>query len=186
MSRCLSWCSVLSPHLYSVYINTLPSLLRQVAAPATHLVPSSGSADAGMVPVNSLLFADDVAVIGSAKSVKEMLKLCEDHSLSLGYRWNPLKCAVLNHPTSSTSSSGSTHLRLYGTPLPLVDKFVYLGMPFVKTGLSAASVLPLRSPGVLQLMGILNKIGVNRQGFSLLLCARIYATFNVFKIAAFV
>ncbi|KAG0923487.1 hypothetical protein G6F32_014259 [Rhizopus arrhizus] len=38
--------SVLSPHLYSVYINTLPSLLRQVAAPATHLVPSSGSADA--------------------------------------------------------------------------------------------------------------------------------------------
>ncbi|KAG1280192.1 hypothetical protein G6F64_014540 [Rhizopus arrhizus] len=26
-------------------------------------------------------------------------------------------------------------------------------------------------------MGILNKIGVNRQGFSLLLCARIYATF---------
>ncbi|KAG1026132.1 hypothetical protein G6F25_012713 [Rhizopus arrhizus] len=173
----MSRCSVLSPHLYSVYINTLPSLLRQVAAPATHLVPSSGSADAGMVPVNSLLFADDVAVIGSAKSVKEMLKLCEDHSLSLGYRWNPLKCAVLNHPTSSTSSSGSTQLKLYGTPLPLVDKFVYLGMPFIKTGLSAASVLPLRSPGVLQLMGILNKIGVNRQGFSLLLCARIYATF---------
>ncbi|KAG1554768.1 hypothetical protein G6F50_012949 [Rhizopus delemar] len=58
--------SVLSPHLYSVYINTLPALLRQVAAPATHLVPSSGSPDAGMVPVNSLLFADDVAVIGSA------------------------------------------------------------------------------------------------------------------------
>ncbi|KAG1434583.1 hypothetical protein G6F56_014259 [Rhizopus delemar] len=26
-------------------------------------------------------------------------------------------------------------------------------------------------------MGILNKIGVNRQGFSLLLCARIYSTF---------
>ncbi|KAG1532712.1 hypothetical protein G6F49_013649 [Rhizopus delemar] len=38
--------SVLSPHLYSVYINTLPALLRQVAAPATHLVPSSRSPDA--------------------------------------------------------------------------------------------------------------------------------------------
>ncbi|KAG1274879.1 hypothetical protein G6F64_015019 [Rhizopus arrhizus] len=50
-------------------------------------------------------------------------------------------------------------------------------MPFVKTGLSAASVLPLRSPGVLKLMSILNLIGVNRQGFSLLLCSRIYATF---------
>ncbi|KAG0931012.1 hypothetical protein G6F32_011821 [Rhizopus arrhizus] len=42
--------SVLSPHLYSVYINTLPALLRQIAAPATHLVPSSGRSDAGMVP----------------------------------------------------------------------------------------------------------------------------------------
>jgi hypothetical protein len=160
-----------------VYINTLPALLRQVAAPATHLVPSSGSADAGMVPVNSLLFADDVAVIGSAKSVKEMLKLCEDHSLSLGYRWNPLKCAVLNHPTSSSSSSGSTQLKLYGTSLPLVDKFVYLGVPFVKSGLSAPSLVSLRSPDVLKVMAILNKIGVNRQGFSLLLCSRIYATF---------
>ncbi|KAG1442779.1 hypothetical protein G6F56_010928 [Rhizopus delemar] len=29
--------SVLSPHLYSVYINTLPPLLRQVAAPATQM-----------------------------------------------------------------------------------------------------------------------------------------------------
>ncbi|KAG1442291.1 hypothetical protein G6F56_011126 [Rhizopus delemar] len=38
--------SVLSPHLYSVYINTLPPLLRQVAAPATQMVPSSGSPDA--------------------------------------------------------------------------------------------------------------------------------------------
>ncbi|KAG0848852.1 hypothetical protein G6F17_011287 [Rhizopus arrhizus] len=161
--------SVLSPHLYSVYINTLPSLLRQVAAPVTHLVPSSGSADAGMVPVNSLLFADDVAVIGSAKSVKEMLKLCEDHSLSLGYRWNPLKCAVLNHPQSSSSSSfllsSSDRLQLYGTPLPLVDEFVYLGVPFVKSGLSAPSLVSLQSPGVLKVMAILNKIGVNRQGF---------------------
>ncbi|KAG0868148.1 hypothetical protein G6F15_012243 [Rhizopus arrhizus] len=167
--------SVLSPHLYSVYINTLPSLLRQVAAPANHLVPSSGSADAGMVPVNSLLFADDVAVIGSAKSVKEMLKLCEEHSLSLGYRWNPTKCAVLNHPPSSSSSSD--RLQLYGTPLPLVDEFVYLGVPFVKSGLSAPSLVSLRSPGVIKVMAILNKIGVNRQGFSLLLCSRIYATF---------
>ncbi|KAG1437855.1 hypothetical protein G6F57_020089 [Rhizopus arrhizus] len=156
MSRCLSWCQITHPpHLYSVYINTLPSLLRQVAAPATHLVPSSGRSDAGMVPVNSLLFADDVAVIGSAKSVKEMLKLCEQHSLSLGYRWNPTKCAVLNHPPSSSSSSlpsSSDRLQLYDTPLPTVDEFVYLGVPFVKSGLSAPSLVSLRSPGVIKVV----------------------------------
>ncbi|KAG1053805.1 hypothetical protein G6F43_004139 [Rhizopus delemar] len=174
--------SVLSPHLCSVYINTLPALLRQVAAPATHLVPCSGSPDAGMVPVNSLLFADDVAVIGSAKSVKEMLKLCEEHSLSLGYRWNPSKCAMLNYPptSSSTSSSlpsSSDRLQLYDTPLPLVDEFVYLGVPFVKSGLYAPSLVSLQPPGVLKVMAILNKIGINRQGFSLLLYSRLYATF---------
>ncbi|KAG1606256.1 hypothetical protein G6F45_014023 [Rhizopus arrhizus] len=112
-----------------------------------------------------------------------MLKLCEEHSLSLGYRWNPTKCAVLNHPQSSSSSSSSTlpsssgRLQLYDTPLPLVDEFVYLGVPFVKSGLSAPSLVSLRSPGVLKVMAILNKVGVNRQGFSLLLCSRLYATF---------
>ncbi|KAG1131666.1 hypothetical protein G6F38_013360 [Rhizopus arrhizus] len=106
-----------------------------------------------------------------------MLKLCEEHSLSLGYRWNPTKCAVLNHPPLSSSSSSSDRLQLYGTPLPLVDEFVYLGVPFVKSGLSAPSLVSLRSPGVIKVMAILNKIGVNRQGFSLLLCSRIYATF---------
>ncbi|KAG1181589.1 hypothetical protein G6F35_015859 [Rhizopus arrhizus] len=110
-----------------------------------------------------------------------MLKLCEQHSLSLGYRWNPTKCAVLNHPPSSSSSSSlpssSDRLQLYDTPLPMVDEFVYLGVPFVKSGLSAPSLVSLRSPGVIKVMAILNKIGVNRQGFSLLLCSRIYATF---------
>ncbi|KAG1434898.1 hypothetical protein G6F56_014152 [Rhizopus delemar] len=111
-----------------------------------------------------------------------MLRLAEQHSLSLGYRWNPMKCAVLNH----SPSSNEDHIQLYGTPLPLVSNFTYLGMPFVKTGLSAAMVLSLRSPGVLKLMGILNMIGVNRQGFSLLLCARIYSTFINCKTDAFV
>ncbi|KAG1452232.1 hypothetical protein G6F56_007873 [Rhizopus delemar] len=165
--------SVLSPHLYSVYINTLPPLFRQVAAPATQMVPSSGSPDAGIVPVNSLLFADDVAVFGSARSVQQMLRLAEQHSFSLGYRCNPMKCAVLNH----SPSSNEDYIQLYDTPIPLVNHFTYLGMPFVKSGLSAAMVLPLRAPGVLKLMSVLNMIAVNRQGFSLLLCARTYATF---------
>ncbi|KAG1037103.1 hypothetical protein G6F43_012929 [Rhizopus delemar] len=50
-------------------------------------------------------------------------------------------------------------------------------LPFVKSGLSAPSLASLRSPGVLKVMAILNKIGVNSQGFSLLLCSRLYATF---------
>lgn len=237
--------SVLSPHLYSLYINSLPRLLRQVTTSTTHCVnaddngfitrsavsssvlsiPSGVSGVSGVsvssgvsgvpgvsvssgvsgVPVpfgvsgisvdesslagslvslsrgttaiNSLLFADDVAIFGSKDSVLSMLQLAEQHSYELGYRWNPLKCAVLNHPSTTSSTSSSFSLSLYGTPLPRVDEFVYLGVPFVKNGLSTPALLSHRSPGALKAMGILNRIGVNRQGFSLSLCARLYSTF---------
>ncbi|KAG1607316.1 hypothetical protein G6F45_013795 [Rhizopus arrhizus] len=58
----------------------------------------------------------------------------------------------------------------------LVNTSVFVWSPPV-SGLSAPSLVSLRSPGVLKVMAILNKIGVNRQGFSLLLCSRLYATF---------
>ena len=80
--------SVLSPHLYSIYINSLPSLLRSVTTPTTHsvLYSSSRSREPISTPLNCLLFADDVALFGSDISVHSMLSLCEQHSLSLGYR----------------------------------------------------------------------------------------------------
>jgi hypothetical protein len=33
-----------------------------------------------------------------------MLEAAARHSLTLGYRWNPLKCAVLNYPIGRTDS----------------------------------------------------------------------------------
>ena len=166
--------SVLSPHLYSIYINSLPALLRSVATPSSHCVPCPSSPSSPpSVPLNSLLFADDVAIFGSHSSVADMLSLCEQHSLSLGYRWNPAKCAVINH----SSSVSSSRLSLYGDPLPLSDSFVYLGVPFCSRGVESSTIVSSRSPGVLKVMGLLNYIGVNRNAFSLFLCSRIYSTF---------
>ena len=102
-----------------------------------------------------------------------MLLLSADHSFSLGYRWNPSKSAVINHP----SPSSPLRLSLYGEPLPIADSFVYLGVPFCSRGVDSSAIIPCRSPGVLKVMGLLNHIGVNRNGFSLLLCSKIYATF---------
>jgi hypothetical protein len=137
-------------------------------------VSGASSSSGYSTAINSLLFADDVAIFGSKDSVSAMLQLAEQHSFSLGYRWNPLKCAVLNHPSVN---SRSFRLQLYGEPLPMVSQFVYLGVPFEKKGLSTPALLAHRSPGTLKAMGILNRIGVNRQGFSLSLCARLYSTF---------
>ncbi|KAG1310657.1 hypothetical protein G6F62_014572 [Rhizopus arrhizus] len=48
--------------------------------------------------INALLYADDVAILGSASEVKQMLDLAQIHSQVLGYRWSPTKCAILNAP----------------------------------------------------------------------------------------
>ncbi|KAG1443293.1 hypothetical protein G6F56_010727 [Rhizopus delemar] len=141
--------SVLSPHLYSIYINTLPSLLRQAALPSTTSIPStspSGPPPPGShygflglpygplmspppttpspTPINCLLYADDVALVGSAREVRHMLDLAQIHSIKLGYKWAPPKCAVLNAP--APGSSRSISLSLYGDALSPVETFTYL------------------------------------------------------------
>lgn len=177
--------SVLSPHLYSIYVNSLPGLLRSISGSSTPsvLVPQSLLVNSSLgstgvnTPINSLLFADDVAIFGSKDEVSGMLSLCEQHSLQLGYRWSPSKCAVLNHPSATSSTSSGLSLSLYDEVLPQVDSFKYLGVPFLRRGLDAAALISLRTPDTLKSMALLNLSGVNRDGFSLQLCSRLYSTF---------
>lgn len=168
--------SVLSPQLYSLYINSLPALLRSAAGPSTTSVIVPGiESSSEPTSINCLLFADDVAILGTAHEVASMLSIAEDHSLSLGYRWNPSKCAVMNSP--SPTSSRFVQLSLYGEPLPTVDEFIYLGVPFDKKGINGPGVLALRSAGAIKTMSLLTSVGVNRCGYSLLLCSRFFTTF---------
>ncbi|KAI7872687.1 hypothetical protein BDF14DRAFT_8650 [Spinellus fusiger] len=60
-----------------------------------------------------------------------MLALAEQHSYALGFRWNPSKCVVLNHPSPLSSTACGYTLSLYGIPLPQADEVTYLGLPFV-------------------------------------------------------
>jgi hypothetical protein len=162
--------SVLSPHLYSLYINSLPSYLRSGATGATMISVPDATAP---IAINSLLFADDVAIFGSKVEVQRMLDVAAGHSLSLGYRWNPSKCAVLG---TATALAGDP-LVLYDEALPVVEEFTYLGIPFRYNGLYAPGILSLRSAGAVKTMALLNSVGVNRNGFSLLLSARLYKAF---------
>ncbi|KAG1086115.1 hypothetical protein G6F39_012525 [Rhizopus arrhizus] len=191
--------SVLSPHLYSIYINTLPALLRSAATSTTTMVsslspsgpPGSGfglspglpfgptldvsSLSSSPTAINSLLYADDVAILGSASEVKQMLDLAQIHSQVLGYRWSPTKCAILNAP--DPTSSRYVRLTLYDEDIPSVDEFVYLGVPFVRTGISPSRLVAHRKPGAQLKMAQLCAIGANRSGFSLLFSSRLYAMF---------
>ncbi|KAG2192063.1 hypothetical protein INT47_006506 [Mucor saturninus] len=161
--------SVLSPLLYSLYINSLPGVLRSVATPSTTSVLPPGATQ--RTPINCLLFADDVAILGSASQVQRMLNLSAEHSQSIGYRWSPSKCAVLNAPTTGPQ------MTLYGNSLPTVDEFVYLGVPFNKDGLYGPGILSLRKASAIKTMALLTSVGVHKNGFSLLLCSRLYTSF---------
>ncbi|KAG1167869.1 hypothetical protein G6F71_009360 [Rhizopus microsporus] len=84
--------SVSSPYLYSVYINSLPNFLR----PAP-IVDTDFNDPLIVAPkLNCLLYADDVVLITDADSMQPLLSKCEEHSLSLGYRWNPKKCVIVD------------------------------------------------------------------------------------------
>ena len=76
--------SVLSPHLYSLYINSLPSALRSAASAGTTSVCPPGTPSTSPIPLNCLLFADDVAIVGSRSQVQRMLNIAAEHSRSLG------------------------------------------------------------------------------------------------------
>ncbi|KAG0927454.1 hypothetical protein G6F30_012709 [Rhizopus arrhizus] len=123
--------SILSPFLYSIYINSLPALLRSVRLPiSARYYSSNPQREFDGLWLNCLLYADDVVLIGAPEVMPRLLKTAEEHSFSLGYRWNPAKCVVLN----SAFSLGGPQLKLYGDGIPIQSTFNYLGVPFDDTG----------------------------------------------------
>ncbi|KAG1145661.1 hypothetical protein G6F38_005494 [Rhizopus arrhizus] len=83
--------SILSPYLYSVYINQLPVYLR----PQTIKEDTSPLQLAPLL--NCLLYADDVVLIANSSTMVDLLQKCEEHSMQMGYRWNPSKCVILDN-----------------------------------------------------------------------------------------
>ncbi|EIE80717.1 hypothetical protein RO3G_05422 [Rhizopus delemar RA 99-880] len=66
---------------------------------------------------------------------------------------------------------------LYGQDLPNADEFTYLAVPFDGKGISSAALIKHRSSGTLAAMAQLHSMGLNRQGFPLLLSSRLFASF---------
>ncbi|KAG1570687.1 hypothetical protein G6F48_013530 [Rhizopus delemar] len=104
-----------------------------------------------------------------------MLDLAQTHSLTLGYKWSPPKCAVLNAPAAS--SSRYVQMSLYDQELPSAEEFIYLGIPFNGQGISVSALIKHRSASTLAAMAQLHSMGLNRQGFPLLLSSRLFAAF---------
>jgi hypothetical protein len=168
--------SILSPFLYSVYINSLPTALREVRIPNTNRAfDRPPRRKYGGLWMNCLLYADDVALIGTAESMPRLLKAAEAHSRRLGYRWHPAKCVVVNPP----SDRGGRPLKLYGSEIPTADSFSYLGIPINKKGkLDTQLLLDRNTQSAVSAMRVgLRPLGLASASFSRMVAAKLYAVF---------
>ena len=110
-----------------------------------------------------------MVLIAAPQDLAILLQKCEDHSHRLGYRWNPLKCAILA-PSSDTQSYS-----LYGTTIPRQGIFSYLGIPINPGGyLNTTQLIQDNVNKALQTMNQMTTIGVNNKGFDRLLSVRFY------------
>ncbi|KAI8146846.1 hypothetical protein BJV82DRAFT_501395, partial [Fennellomyces sp. T-0311] len=119
--------------------------------------------------INSLLYADDVAILGSPEHVHTLLAVAEQHSQALGYRWHPAKCQVID--------SGPTRYTLYGEPLAKVAWVEYLGIPFNAKGIDTSRLIQHNTAKTTNAMRMLHSIGAQQYSFGLGVSLRLYRTF---------
>ncbi|KAI7870879.1 uncharacterized protein EV154DRAFT_581112, partial [Mucor mucedo] len=155
---------------------TLPNLLRSIRIPSSsRLFDEVPKRLYNGLWLNSLLYADDVVILGTFETMPRLLKMAEQHSFELGYRWNPLKSVIVNSP----KYIGSSPLKLYGSPIPCADHFSYLGIPFNSNAEIDVTMLierNTRSAIVAMRTGI-QPLGVHSPCFSRLTTAKLYTTF---------
>lgn len=167
--------TTISPFLYNIYINSLPSRLRNISfANPRHntYIESEGN----MYLINSLLFADDVACIGTKETLQRLLNTAEQHSFELGYRWNPSKCAILG-PTQHNNTDSINNFKIYNSTIPNVQIFKYLGIHFNNRGMDSREMILHNTNKGTKAMNILHSIGTNSTGFDKHLSLKFYKSF---------
>ncbi|KAI8636363.1 hypothetical protein BD408DRAFT_355829, partial [Parasitella parasitica] len=127
--------------------------------------------------LNSLFFADDVVILGNARNTQALLNIAEQHSISLGYRWNPLKSAIILPPHLQSATPSPPSYALYDQPIPTVANFKYLGIYFSYKGIDNKQMLLHNATKGSQAMNILHSLGANATGFDKQLSFQFYKCF---------
>ncbi|EIE91862.1 hypothetical protein RO3G_16573 [Rhizopus delemar RA 99-880] len=100
----------------------------------------------------------------------DLLRKCEEHSIQMGYQWNPSKCVILDNQPQTVEYA------IYDQVLPQATTFTYLGIPFKPGGhLDPEKLVQSNIFKAMSTINVLSSIGVNPSGFSKLLCSRFYA-----------
>jgi hypothetical protein len=135
--------SIISPLLYSLYINDLAEAVRTVAP--------------GLQRV--FLYADDVAIIvDNEEQIKTITDALEAHSHLNNYRYNPRKCEILN-------TSATTATTIYGERMTRCERFKYLGCWIDQDGIRWTDHLRELQARTKQVLNFFRSVGFNSGGY---------------------
>jgi hypothetical protein len=158
--------SVLSPFLYSLFIDDLPRTLDR----CQKIKVNNAS-------VNILMYADDIALISRTKpNLQRMLNLCEGHASANRYRFNVQKCATL--------SRGPATFLIGSETIPSTHTFTYLGVEINKNGIAVSDFIHRRIQATLKSANMVRNMGMNVGGFSIRTSSQLYKTFVRSKLEA--
>lgn len=158
--------SVLSPLLYSIFINSLPEALE--AGPRVIV---------GSAAVNCILYADDLVLVAkTATHLKLLLKMCESHARRNRYAYNVSKCAVIG-PDDAVFTIDAQRIRR-------AESFVYLGVDIDRKGIDASKFVARRIKDTKTTAENVRMMGMNIGGFSIRSSANIYKSFLRSKLEA--
>lgn len=154
--------SVLSPLLYSIYLDPLVDKLRtngpRISLP--HQIEG----------INSLLYADDIALIASSPyQLRRLLQIAEEDSLERGYRFSPTKCVVVGSDRSPQ--------RLYDSPLLRQSSFNYLGIEIDHRGVNPKLHAASRSSKATKAAARLRQAGARFKNFPAVVNLQLFAAF---------
>lgn len=110
--------SILSPLLYSIFIDDLATMLQDVGI----------NAESCGLSLSYLLYADDIVLFCNDRATHQrLLATCHDHSLLNGYSFNIQKCCTL--------STKAEYFYLNHEVIPCSESFNYLGFIFSLSGI---------------------------------------------------
>jgi len=140
--------SVLSPFLYSVFIDDLAKKLAQ-----------EEKVEIGTFALNCTMYADDIAVFATtAEKLQILLEKCSSHAINNRYQFNVSKCNVIG--------DASFEYKIEGSLIPIVDLFIYLGVEMIRNGIDFQEFVKRRCKTAVDAGMKLVAMGMNLGGFS--------------------
>jgi hypothetical protein len=149
---------ILSPFLYSLYINNLPLFLRS----QEQYLPRQPPRLFNHRWLNLLLYADDCVLIGCPDNIQALLDSCTIIPQFMGFKWNASKSIVLSHSALTSS------LYLNSEPIPVAQSFDYLGIPIpIPFKIDAKRLIEKNAKRANGATASLNSIGIYSKKFLL-------------------